>query len=224
MYMQTEIFSKIKAGQREEMCEMKTVFDNRFWQFMAKAADFIALNLLFTVTCLPVITIGTSLSALYSVTIKEADTESAYLIKGYLSAWKRNFKEATPVWLLHLGLIFLFLFSFRFWYSLKTGLSALICTVLAAASLVLVLSIVYTYPLIARYKNTRHQTLKNSILIPLSNPIPTVKILAILVFAVTMNYFLRPLRILTLLTGFSFTAYCCSFVFLKLFHHLEGKQ
>lgn len=203
---------------------MKTVFDNRFWQFMAKTADFVVLNLLFLVTCLPVFTIGTSLSALYTVTIKEADTESAYLIKGYLSAWKRNFKEATPLWLLHLGLGFLFLFSFRFWYSLKTGLSAFICTVLAIACILLILSILYTYPLIARYKNTRRQTLKNSILIPLSSPVPTVELLAIFIFALAMSYFLKPFRILMLVIGFSFTAYCSSFILLKLFRRLESQR
>lgn len=202
---------------------MKTVFDNRFWQFMAKTADFVVLNLLFLLTCLPVITIGTSVSALFCVTIKEADTESAYLIKGYLSAWKKNFKEATPVWILHLALSFLFLFSFRFWYSLKTGLSAVICTVLAVLFFILILSMIYTYPLIARYKNTRRQTLKNSVLIPLSNPVPTAEILGVIVIAVTMNCFLKPFRILMLLIGFSFTSYCCSFIFLKLFRRLEQK-
>ncbi|MFV0529336.1 MAG: DUF624 domain-containing protein [Lachnospiraceae bacterium] len=51
---------------------MKTKFLNPVFDFINTLCNFIVLNLVFLITCLPVITIGTALSSLYHVTIKEA--------------------------------------------------------------------------------------------------------------------------------------------------------
>lgn len=59
---------------------MKNIFnlDNRFFSFMSNVGDVIILNLLFIVTCLPIITIGTSVTALYSVSMKLASKRTLY--------------------------------------------------------------------------------------------------------------------------------------------------
>lgn len=43
--------------------------ENKFFTFMGKVADLMALNLIFLITSLPVITLGASLTALSSVTL-----------------------------------------------------------------------------------------------------------------------------------------------------------
>ena len=59
---------------------------------MSKAADIMILNMLFILTSLPIITIGTSLTALYSVSLKQSAGTSAYVAKEYFHAWKENFR------------------------------------------------------------------------------------------------------------------------------------
>ena len=49
---------------------MKLSPDNKFFSAVSKIGDFIVLNLLFIITCIPVITIGASCCALY-YTIKK---------------------------------------------------------------------------------------------------------------------------------------------------------
>ena len=44
--------------------------DNKFFTFMGKAADLILLNIIFLICCLPVVTIGASVTAMYYVTLK----------------------------------------------------------------------------------------------------------------------------------------------------------
>ena len=51
---------------------MKFNPDSPFFQFMNSLAAFIGLNLIFLITCLPIFTIGPALTALYTVTMKEA--------------------------------------------------------------------------------------------------------------------------------------------------------
>lgn len=40
--------------------------DSKFFAVMSKIGDFIVLNILFVITCIPIITIGTSFCALYT--------------------------------------------------------------------------------------------------------------------------------------------------------------
>ena len=48
----------------------KISMDNPVFRAMGRAADLFVLNILFLLTCIPVITIGAAQSALYAVTLK----------------------------------------------------------------------------------------------------------------------------------------------------------
>ena len=50
---------------------MKSKAMNPVLDFINTLCNFVALNLVFLITCLPVITIGTALSSLYYVTLRE---------------------------------------------------------------------------------------------------------------------------------------------------------
>ena len=65
--------------------------------------QLIALNLLWIVCSLPVITAGASITALYSVMFKIIKKEEGYIIKSFLKAFRQNFKQSTIIWLLLIG-------------------------------------------------------------------------------------------------------------------------
>jgi len=44
--------------------------DNKFFTVMGRVADLIMLNVVFLICCLPIVTIGASLTALHYVTLK----------------------------------------------------------------------------------------------------------------------------------------------------------
>ena len=50
--------------------------DSKFWHFATLVADFILLNLLFIVLCIPIITIGPALAALIHTRMKIAHSLS----------------------------------------------------------------------------------------------------------------------------------------------------
>ena len=58
---------------------MKLNINAPFWQFMTQLTRFTALNLLFVVSCIPIINIGPALSALYSTIFAYTDNEDVSL-------------------------------------------------------------------------------------------------------------------------------------------------
>ena len=112
---------------------MKSKAMNPVLDFINTLCNFVALNLVFLITCLPVITIGTALSSLYYVTLREARGEYGYLVRTYLREFKNNFKKGT--------IAFAILF-------------------LIAAMIGWFLIFTYTFPLIGRFENSTKQTLK----------------------------------------------------------------
>ena len=63
---------------------MKTTLANPVLDFINTLCNFVVLNLVFLISCLPVITIGTALSSLYYVTLREARGEYGYLVRTYI--------------------------------------------------------------------------------------------------------------------------------------------
>lgn len=57
--------------------------DSKFWHFATLVADFILLNLLFIVLCIPVVTIGPALAALIHTTLKLSEDENRTLVKPF---------------------------------------------------------------------------------------------------------------------------------------------
>ena len=74
--------------------------ENKFFTFMGKVADLMALNLIFLITSLPVITLGASLTALSSVTLSMAKKRETYIFKMYWKIWKANLKRSTLLFLI----------------------------------------------------------------------------------------------------------------------------
>ena len=54
---------------------MNNIFnpDNKFFSFMGRVADLMILNLLCIVCCIPVVTAGPAIAAMYYITLKMAD-------------------------------------------------------------------------------------------------------------------------------------------------------
>ena len=93
---------------------MKFNPDSPFFQFMNSLTAFIGLNVIFLITCLPIFTIGPALTALYTVTLKEARKEGGYIFSTYFKAFKENFHQSAAAFLIQLVLALVFLFNAHF--------------------------------------------------------------------------------------------------------------
>lgn len=66
--------------------------DSPFMQFLSKMTDLLLLNLVAGICCVPIVTIGASLTALNYVTLKMVRNEDCYIFKSYFKSFKENFK------------------------------------------------------------------------------------------------------------------------------------
>lgn len=84
--------------------------DSSIMVFLSRVFDLIILNILFLVCSIPVITIGASFTALYSVTLKMVRNKESYIVRGFLQAFTKNFLQSTCLWIPCLtGGIFLYI-------------------------------------------------------------------------------------------------------------------
>ena len=71
--------------------------DGPFYRFICRFIDLVKLNFMWLLFSLPIVTIGASTTAAYSIALKMVDDEEGYMVKSFVKEFKRNFKQGT-VW------------------------------------------------------------------------------------------------------------------------------
>lgn len=191
------------------------------FQFIDNLVDFIVLNLVFLITCIPIFTIGPALCAMYDVILREARDEGGYIVKGYIKAFKQNFKQGTIAFLIYFAIGAVLLFNIVFWKQMNTTAASILLGVILALTLLWIISFLFTFPLIARFNNSLKQTLKNSLLLPFVNISRTLGLLVLLIITACVLYILPQAKIFMVLLGFTFLIYCNSLIFIKVFKPYE---
>ncbi len=79
--------------------------NGKIFLFINKLIDLMLLDIIFLITCLPIITIGTSFTALYQTTMRIVDNTESYIIRNYFFYWKQNLKRGTLLWIPSLFLL-----------------------------------------------------------------------------------------------------------------------
>ena len=197
--------------------------DNLIIEFLGKVADLLILNFLVLICCIPIITIGTSFTAMYYVLLRIHRNESTYIIKEYFYAFKKNFKESMILWIIYLivaavlaiDYYLVFLLGIEFGEGLKYLIYGII--------ILLLISMTWGFVLLSRYENTIRQTLINSYCIGFTNLLRTV-IMAVLLVAPWILLIIFPVTTpIILLLGISLVGYLQTLIFNKVFEKLENE-
>lgn len=152
--------------------------DSKFMEIIGRITDLILLNILFLITCLPVFTIGASVTALYTLCFRLMREEYSGIIKSYFKAFKDNFKQATVIWLLLLaaGIPALYYFSLLFQMDGILRYSSFVFVIIAVLAL---MAGSYVFPWISQFENTTAQALKNALILSISRLPRSLCVLAI---------------------------------------------
>lgn len=136
--------------------------DNKFFAFMSLAGDIILLNVLFIITSLPILTAGTSLTALYASLRKRLRGQESYIARDYFAFWKENLKNSMIIWCILLPCLIAMLVFTSYIANNLQNLAALCVYFLLLLILLFVLS--YAFPLQATFVNSPTRILLNSLL------------------------------------------------------------
>lgn len=182
---------------------------------------FVALNLLYILVCLPIVTIGAATSALYEVTIRYSDDESGRPFKDFFPAFRANFGRATVLMLCLLLPAALLGFSSVFWFAYPALFAGVAGVVAVIGAVYLFAAFLYAMAQVAYLMGPVRQTLKNSLLLPAAEPVRTLGVLVIPVTAVALTILFPPVAILIATIGLSVGAYATAFLFRSVFARHE---
>ncbi|MBE1874862.1 YesL family protein [Myceligenerans pegani] len=196
--------------------------DSRSVQGLTTFLQFVVLNVLYIVACLPVVTAGAATAALYEVALRYADEERGYLITGFFVALRRNLWRGTAVGLL-LGVpAAMAAFAAIFWLASGTALGSAAGTVAVLLVGYLVAALLYGLVLVARYADPLGRTLRNALLLPLAEPLRTLALLVRPAATVSLLYVFPPTVVLVATIGFSVGAYVDALVLHSVFRRRGG--
>ena len=201
---------------------MKLNINSPFFQFMNTLADYILLNFLWLICCIPIVTIGASTTALYYVTMQTAREEHGYIARNFFRSFKENFKQSTIIWLIMFLIGAILTFNVSFWFTMKSTMGNVLGALLSVALLLYIFTLFYVFPLLARFNNTVKQTMKNALYISLQNLKQTLFITVVNILIILALYLLPISAVFFVLFGFAFFAYLNSFQFVKVFKCYEA--
>lgn len=199
--------------------------DNKFFEVLGKIADIVILNLLCIISCLPIITIGVSITATYSVTMKMIKDEETYIVKDFIKRFKENFKASTIIWsiMLIIGVVL----AFDFYISkliLNESISNVLQLVFTMISIIYIFTLAYVFPMQSKFENIIKNTMINSILISIQNLPYTIIIVVLnlsplLLISLFSNYWGQIIFFYTVI-GFGIITYVNSIFFERIFNNL----
>lgn len=198
--------------------------DSPLFSFLSKVADLILLNILTLICCLPIVTVGASMTALHYVVLKMVRDEESYIVRSYFKSFKQNFKQATIIWLILLlvgavliGDLFILSFStIRFSNWIRIALFTVIIIVLLAA--------MHLFPVLSRFDNTIKNTFKNSFFMGILTLPKTILMLLCWVAPLVIAAFIVQATPIVFMLGISAPAYLCAKLYNKTFKRFEPEE
>ena len=214
--------------------------DNKFFTFMGRVADLCILNIICLICCIPIVTAGASITAMYYVTLKMVRNEEAYIVRSFFKSFKENFKQATVINLILIVVGVILYLDMHVAKAMPGSAGQIFHVIFAAFAIVYFVLTLYVYPVLARFYNSTGNTIKNALLMSIRH-LPYTVVMVLIEICPLLLLFVKSFRlqstlfILFLIMGFGLIAYCNSFFLAKIFdnympengsaeHESEGRE
>lgn len=196
--------------------------DSAPMRFLTRIADLMILNLVFIATSIPIVTIGASVTALNFTAMRIARGRSDSVTGDYFGSFKREFRQATLIGLMFVGLAAVFAAWFIVITNLTFGavveLILLIIWYLVAFGIAL--NLIFVFPYLAHFEGTIREVLRNSRLMSWRHPLTGLTAFAIIALAIVVTLFYPQVTaygILWLAIGFGGIAFLTGILFIRVF-------
>lgn len=191
---------------------------------LSKLADLIWLNILTFICCIPIITVGASITALNYVALKMVRNEEGYVTRAFFKSFRQNFKQATIIWLIMLltaaviiGDLLIFVFS-------GIAFSAWVKVALIAISVLAVFATMHVFPILARFENSVANTFKNSFYMGILSLPKTILMMVIWTVPTLISFYLFQAFPLVIGLGISGPVFLSAMLYNKTFKKFEPEE
>lgn len=197
--------------------------DSPLMQGLNKLGDLLWLNVLTLVCCIPIITIGPSLTAMSYVVLKIARNEEGYITRSFFKSFKANLKQGIIIGLI---LIFVLLVLAGDFYIINySGLefNGIIKSILLAILFFVLFTSMFVFPVLAKFENTVLNTIKNAFLMGISQLPKTILMMVLFAIPPALFLFVPQVIPLVFLFGITLPAWASAKLYSKFFQKLEDK-
>ncbi|MBQ8569175.1 MAG: YesL family protein [Oscillospiraceae bacterium] len=194
--------------------------DSKLYQAMSRLTDIVKLNLLWLLFSLPVVTVGISTIAAYTVTLKMSEEREGRIAHDFVRAFKENWKQGIVMSFISIISVWAIYLDFQLADAVEeNGFIFLIVGIITAY--ILIFSLAYAYPLLARYENTIILTLKNSFQIGMKYFVRTIVMLLIVAIELAVIFWNETSLFIGAIVGPAFIMFTVSVFAMKIFRELE---
>ena len=194
-------------------------YDNLFIKMLNRLGDAMILSLLFVIGCIPIVTIGTSMTATYYAAMKGVAGDDGYVFKNYIKSYKENLKQSVVIWLIMVALLFVFGVDLWFWLKQWQDARVEFAKPMIAISVVLlavtVFITMYVFPLQAKFDNKTSVQIRNAFLLSIKNfPVTLLLTVATAIIGWCFYYSVALAVVGFGIVGFGFVAYLYAYFML----------
>lgn len=159
-----------------------TIFklDGPFYKLVTLIFDIVALSILWVLCCLPVVTMGASTTALFTITGKWAQGQETRLLKDFLASFHKNLKAATLFTLLLLLVLFGVIVNLLN-ITLFGAASQIVAVVQLVVAVEFLIAALYFFPLLSQYEMGLFSLLKTSLFMANRHLLTSVLLLGVLI-------------------------------------------
>lgn len=198
--------------------------DSKIVQFFSRVAELMLLNLLWLVTCLPIITIGAANTAMYKATFSLIRDEGSSVFTIYFRSFITNFRQSTAIFFIMLLLTVLLVADAWVIFAGLLPYASFQYALLLVPGVVILFMGCYVHPLIAMFENTTRQMLKNAFLLSFANLPVTITVAVLNLLPLLILYFhtaaFLAAGVIWVMLGFSTIAYVNSIFLNRIFNQL----
>lgn len=192
-------------------------YENPILSFMSKLVDLMLLNVLTILCCVPIVTIGASITAAHYTALKMHRGES-YVWRNFWKSFKENFKQSTIIWMIF---ALFFVVEYLAFITLSNGTSETDLTmqgVIVATGVFGVCFMLWVFPLQSKFVNKIPKTIYTSFVMTFKHIIRTVLLLALFILP-----FLLPAEGFPVILLFGFSVPICfsAIIYNKPFKKME---
>ena len=195
--------------------------DSPLMNGLSKLADLIWLNILATICCIPIITIGASLTALHYVVLKMVKDEEGYITRSFFKSFKENFKQATLMWLMLLVVFILLVADFMIFRFSGIVFPGWCQIALTAIAVLIMFATMHLFPLLSRYENSIRATYKNSLFMGILHLPKTILMMLCWIVPIKITIYVESFFPIVFFLGISGPAFLNALLYKKSFQQLE---
>jgi uncharacterized membrane protein YesL len=197
--------------------------EGSLYKFISRFWDMVVLNFLWFVFSIPIITIGASTVAAFTVTLKMVDEEEGYIGRSFVKAFKENFKQGIVLGIIALAAGYAVYINLALFHAMESNPLPLLLVGIIAG-IYFLFSLLYAFPLAARYKNSVMKILSNSRQISIRFFVRTAILLVLIAFVILIIIWNNTTVYFGLLIGPAFIMFLISFFAKRIFQKLEKEQ